>query len=160
MPALRAEDIEVFSEAITHFFATSTDEPASVRSAYLLEQGEAALWNDFNGLIEIGGGFTGTVCFSAPRALLSHVLLKMGETVFTDDRHADIVGEIANTLSGRARRHFGEGLHISPPRLLKAGQARLLRQPGSPPYAIPILWHGYEAGLVVQLQAAPAETAH
>lgn len=151
---LRPEDIEIFSEAITHFFNTSTGETAAVRSAYLIEQGPPIIWNDFNGLIEISGDYGGSVCFSAPRALLSHVLLKMGESVFTDERHADIVGEIANTLSGRARRHFGEGLRISPPRLLNYPD-RLPELPATAqPYAIPLLWHGYEASLVVQL--APA----
>lgn len=152
---LRPEDIEVFSEAITHFFNTSTGETANVRSAYLIEHGPAVLWNDFNGLIEISGAYTGSVCFSAPRALLSHVLLKMGESVFTDDRHADIVGEIANTLSGRARRHFGEGLSIAPPRLLNYGEQSLPNISGNLPYAIPLGWHGYEASLVVQLAPGP-----
>ena len=100
---LRPQDIEVFTEAITHYFSASTGELASVRSAYLLERGGPVIWNDFNGLIEISGDYQGSVCFSAPRALLSHVLLKMGELVFSDERHGDIVGEIANTLSGRAR---------------------------------------------------------
>lgn len=154
-PELRPDDLEVFAEAITHFFSTATGEPAGVRSAYLLEPRHAELWNDFNGLIEIGGDYRGHVRFSAPRALLSHVLLKMGETVFTDERHGDIVGEIANTLSGRARRHFGEGLRIAPPRLLDA--APLAERPAEAPpgaarpYAIPLRWHGYEAHLVVQL---------
>lgn len=148
---LRPEDIEVFAEAITHFFSTATGEVASVRSAYLLEPGAAVLWNDFNGLIEIGGDYRGSVRFSAPRALLSHVLLKMGETVFTDERHGDIVGEIANTLSGRARRHFGDGLRIAPPRLLDAARSAELPAGTTRPYAIPLRWHGYEAHLVVQL---------
>lgn len=148
---LRSEDIEVFSEAISHFFNTCTGEAAHVRSAYLIERAPAVLWNDFNGLIEISGDYRGSVCFSAPRALLSHVLLKMGESVFTDDRHADIVGEIANTLSGRARRHFGEGLSISPPRLLGDDPRLFAAIPDSRPYAIPLLWHGYEANLVIQL---------
>jgi chemotaxis protein CheX len=151
---LRPEDLEVFTEAITHFFTTSTGETAAVRSAYLLQRGPAVLWNDFNGLIEIGGDYRGSICFSAPRALLSHVLLKMGEAVFTDERHADLVGEIANILSGRARRHFGEGLQIAPPRLLAAGQAPATAHEAARPYAIPLLWHGYEANLVVQLTAA------
>lgn len=150
---LRPEDIEVFSEAITHFFATCTGETASVRSAYLIEQGPPVRWNDFNGLIEVGGEYRGSICFSAPRALLSHVLLKMGETVFTDDRHSDIVGEIANTLSGRARRHFGAGLDISPPRLLADTGRPFPARAATRPYAIPLRWHGYEANLVVQLEA-------
>ncbi|RIX43040.1 MAG: chemotaxis protein CheX [Rhodocyclales bacterium GT-UBC] len=148
---LRSEDIEVFSEAISHFFNTCTGESALVRSAFLIESGPAVLWNDFNGLIDISGDYRGSVCFSAPRALLSHVLLKMGESVFTDERHADIVGEIANTLAGRARRHFGEGLDISPPRLLDDRKAGLALRPDSLPYAIPLRWHGYEANLVIQL---------
>jgi chemotaxis protein CheX len=148
---LRPDDIEVFSEAITHFFIVSTGEMANVRSAYLIEKGPPVIWNDFNGLIEITGAYAGSVCFSAPRALLSHVLLKMGESVFTDDRHADIVGEIANTLSGRARRHFGEGLSITPPRLVNYSEDSLPVVASATPYAIPLCWHGYEASLVVQL---------
>lgn len=150
---LQPEDIEVFSEAITHFFNTCTGETASVRSAYLIEKGAPVLWNDFNGVIEVSGQYLGSICFSAPRALLSHVLLKMGETVFTDERHSDIVGEIANTLAGRAQRHFGEGLSISPPRLLAHAPGQFRTGIAALPYAIPLRWHGYEASLVVQLEA-------
>lgn len=150
---LRPEDIEVFSEAITHFFTTCTGETASVRSAYLLEKGPPILWNDFNGMIEVNGQYLGSICFSAPRALLSHVLLKMGETVFTDERHSDIVGEIANTLAGRARRHFGEGLDISTPRLIDPVPNMSPARSSAVPYAIPLHWHGYEASLVVQLES-------
>jgi chemotaxis protein CheX len=152
-PELRPEDIEVFAEAITHFFTTCTGEVASVRSAWLLEEGRSVLWDDFNGVIDISGNYTGTVCFSAPRAMLSHVLLKMGESVFTDERHGDVVGEIANTLSGQARRHFGESLAISPPRLLTPSTDNP-RRASSRPYAIPLRWHGYEANLVVHIDAA------
>ena len=151
-PELRTEDIEVFSEAITHFFATCTGEAASVRSAYLLEPGEPVLWNDFNGLIEVSGDFRGSICFSAPAALLTHVLLKIGDSEYTSERQGDLVGEIANTLSGRARRHFGEGLEISPPRLLQAGDEAGPARLAGLPYAIPLSWHGYEANLVVQLE--------
>ena len=98
-PQLQPQDIEIFTEAITHYFLASTGEAAMIRSAYLLASGGPVLWNDFNGLIEITGDYNGSVCFSAPRGLLSHVLLKMGESVFTDERHGDIVGEIANTLA-------------------------------------------------------------
>ncbi len=150
---LRTEDIEIFSEAIAHFFTTCTGETAAVRSAYLLEADRPVLWNDFNGLIEVSGNYRGSICFSAPAALLTHVLLKIGDSEYTDERQGDLVGEIANTLSGRARRHFGEGLQISPPRLLQPGDSGESPRPSSLPYAIPLTWHGYEANLVVQLEA-------
>lgn len=149
---LRPQDIEVFSNAITDFFTTYTNETACVRSAYLIEPDQPAPWNDFTGVIEVSGAYRGRIAFSAPRALLSHVLLKMGESDFTDERHGDIVGEIANTLSGQARRHFGEGLQIAPPRLADPANDRLPDDGERPPYAIPLRWHGYEASLIVHLE--------
>lgn len=148
---LKPGDIEVFSEAISHFFATLTTERANVRSAYLLEDAEPIVWDDFNGVITVDGGYVGTLTFSAPRALLSHVLLRMGEKQLSDELHRDVVGEIANTLSGRARRHFGEGLRISPPRAFSGRSQGIEKIARSAPYAIPLRWKHYEANLVVHL---------
>jgi chemotaxis protein CheX len=149
--ALRPADIEVFSEAISHFFAMATSDPAQVRSAYVIEHGDPILWNDYNGVINVEGGFAGCIAFSAPRTLLSHVLLKMGEQEFSEEKHRDIVGEIANILSGRARRHFGEGLRISTPAAYCGRGADIAPRARSAPYAIPFRWRGYDADLVVHL---------
>ena len=152
---LRPEHIELFSTAVTEFFDSISGEPAFVRSAYLLEESQyPVLWNDFNGLIMISGGYVGTVCFSAPRGLLSHVLLLSGEGQYGEDQHLDIVGEIANQFSGRARMKFCETLDISTP-IAFTGRTRLVqRQAKSAPYAIPFSWRNYEAGLVVHISPA------
>lgn len=148
---LNAEDIEVFSSAIAEFFETTSGERARVRSAYLLETSAPMLDNDYSGIINIAGGYTGTVCFSAPKGLLTHILLICGESAYSEESHLDIVGEIANTLSGRARKHFGEALEISTPRAFAGQQGAPSPRVRSLPYAIPFTWHGYEAGLVVSL---------
>lgn len=151
---LTADDIEAFSEAISHFFATLTEERANVRSAYLLEpHAEPIVWGDFNGVITVHGGYVGSLTFSAPRALLSHILLRMGETNLSDDHYRDVVGEIANTLSGRVRRYFGDGLRISTPRAFNGQSQRVEKLAHSAPYAIPMRWKHYEASLVVHLDA-------
>lgn len=150
---LHSEDVTVFSEAIIEYFATTTGRKAEVRSAYLLDVTTPALWNDYNGYIAISGDYLGGVRFSAPREMLTHVLLAVGEQQFTDERHRDLVGEIANTLSGRARRHFGEGLEIAPPETFVAAPP-LATGTSIAPYAIPLTWHGYAADLVVQLTPA------
>jgi chemotaxis protein CheX len=149
---LRAEDIEIFSEAIGRYFKATTGKAAAVRSAYLLTaDAPARLYNDFNGLIEISGGYAGSVCFSAPLSLLTHVLLASGEQDYTDEKHADLVGEIANTMAGQARRHFGEHLEISVPQTFRRREAMPGRRAQSTPYAIPLTWNGYGADLVVNL---------
>ncbi len=150
--SLTSSDIEAFSEAISHFFGSMTEERANVRSAYLLDGHEQPIvWDDFNGVITVRGSYLGSVAFSAPRALLSHVLLLMGEKNLSDDHRRDIIGEIANILSGRARRYFGDGLRISTPRAFSGQLQSVERLAHSAPYVIPLRWKQYEAKLVVHL---------
>ncbi len=146
---LKAEDIKVFSDAAGAFFEQSTRKKASVRTAYLLDSQEQAIWDDYQGVIRLEGRYRGTVAFSAPRGLLSHVLLLMGERGYSDASHRDIVGEIANQMSGYARRHFGESMQISPPQVLTHREPRAVERGTGVPVVIPIAWERYEAHLVV-----------
>lgn len=155
MPEIGQDEIRVFSQSIAAYFEVTTRERALVRSAYLLESGVPPVWSEFNGVIYLSGRYGGSVSFSSSRKLLSHVLLLLGEKDFTDDAHRDIVGEIANTMSGRARAHFGEGMAISPP--VAFGGRQLQPDPPSQPvrnrpFAIPFTWRGYEARLVIHME--------
>lgn len=152
MSGLRAEDIRVFSDAASAFFEQSTRRRAMVRTAYLLESPDPVVWDDYQGLIELDGRWRGSVGFSAPRGLLSHLLLMIGERDYSEASHRDIVGEIANQMSGYARRHFGEGMAISPPQVLTRGRQPLPRGNEAVPFAIPMRWENYQAHLVVRMQ--------
>jgi chemotaxis protein CheX len=149
--ALNPADIEIFSEAISTFFDRMTHSPAQVRTAYLLDQPEPILWNDYNGAIKVAGGFRGTITFSSPRGLLNEILVAMGEVHQSKAHFLDVVGEIANMLSGQARRHFGEALDIAPPIACERDGARIPRTAQGQAYAIPLTWGRYEADLVVHL---------
>lgn len=152
--SLRADDIRVFCDAAAAFFQQTTGRRAAVRTAYLLAgRDPGAGSSDFQGVIELSGHYRGSVEFSAPRSLLSHVLLKLGEGDYSEASHRDIVGEIANQMSGYARRHFGEGMEISPPRVFAGGGAPAPAA-GAQPFVIPMVWDHYEARLVVRM--APA----
>lgn len=152
---IQPADIKIFSDAATAFFNQSTARQAHVKTAYLLPAAQNVIWDDYQGMIALGGDYRGTVTFSASRGLLSHVLLLLGEGDYSDASHRDIVGEIANQMSGYARRHFGQRMDISPPRILTPHSRR---PDGSTlkvaPYAIPLSWDGYEAHLVVQMANA------
>lgn len=151
---LQAQDIKVFADAATAFFAQTTGSKAAVRTAYLLPAPDLAVWNDFQGVIDLSGRYRGTVAFSAPRGLLSHVLLKLGEGDYSDASHRDIVGEIANQMSGYARRHFGEAMEISPPQVLQGAERRPAPDQPGQPFVIPMMWDAYEAHLLVRVAAA------
>ena len=151
---LKVEDIKIFSDAALAFFAQTTGHKAAVRTAYLLDGDETVVWDDFQARIELGGHYRGSVTFSAPRGLLTYVLLKIGDSNYTDASHRDIVGEITNQMSGYARRHFGGTMNISPPRVIT--QVEGVAPPGfeAAPFVIPMLWDRYEAHLVVRMGKA------
>ena len=151
---LKAEDIRVFSDAASAFFLQTTRSKAAVRTAYMMDTADCVVWNDYQGLIRLDGSYQGSVAFSAPRGLLSHVLLLLGESDYSDASHSDIVGEIANQMSGYARRHFGEGMRISPPEVLNRRHGEPAAVAGGSPFVIPLLWDRYEAHLVVRMRRA------
>lgn len=153
LTTLQAQDIKVFSDAAMAFFGQTTDRKAAVRTAYLMDTAEPVVWDDYQGLIELSGRYRGSVSFSASRGLLSHVLLLLGEGDYSDASHRDIVGEIANQMSGYARRHFGEVMGISTPRILSGPKDLIDAHVGPAPVVIPLLWERYEAHLVVRMAA-------
>ncbi len=56
--------------------------------------------------------------FTAPKAMLTVLLMKMQENDFSHETMRDLVGEVANTISGNARRDFGRDFVISVPSVL------------------------------------------
>ena len=80
------------------------------------------------------------------------VRLHQHHDVAVRHRRVDLVGEVANTISGNARRVFGPDFMISVP-VVVAGSAKAIQVPRNvKAYIIPLRWHKYEAALVVSLQ--------
>lgn len=145
-------DIEVFVESVEAYFEITTKERAIVRSAYLLEKRAPFPLSDFTGAIALSGACRGTVCFSAPRGMLSHLLLKLGEKDYSDTAHCDLVGEIANQFAGRARRHFGEKMVMSPPTAFMGVGHMAMRLAETYPFVVPLMWQNYEGVLIVHIE--------
>lgn len=149
MNDLNDSDMDVFIEAISKYFKQSTQEAAQIRAAYL---GEDSLpIYDFTGAIKVSGEFLGSIYFSAPNAMLRHLLTIMRENDQSNDNLLDIVGEIANTLSGNARQYFGENLMISPPTKMTSISLKLNKLARQRPYVISIKWKHYVSSLIVDV---------
>jgi chemotaxis protein CheX len=63
----------------------------------------------------------------------------------------DIVGEVANTISGNARRDFGKNFIISVPTVI-SNEPEKVTVPHGRQYVIPINWRTHSAKLVVCLE--------
>src|SRR4030065_1302573 len=100
------ERIRVFTNAVKHYFSQVAGEAVAIDTAFLAEDGNPVCY-DYTGLISVSGDFRGCVYFSAPRVMLRHLLMAHGESDHREEHLLDLVGEVANTLSGNAREHFG-----------------------------------------------------
>lgn len=150
MSDLNETEIKVFIDAVSNYFSQLTQEPASVRGAYLDDHAGTVPVFDYSGQIALSGRFHGTITVSAPRAMIRHLLIALNESDQSDANLRDTVGELANTLAGNARKQFGGDMEISIPRTA----AGAIGNSGSRkrPYVVMINWKTYSASLVVDIE--------
>lgn len=157
--------IDVFIDALSRYFNhldTSIEEGAcalSCRTGYGLEVGAPYLLKstqpmglDFTGMISVSGNSTGTIFVSARSALLQLVLLSHGEKELSIKHKRDLIGEIANTLAGNARRHLGAEFHISTPRVLEGALEPVNYKLSSRCFILPFRWRSNKAELIISVQ--------
>jgi chemotaxis protein CheX len=144
-------DLNVLVEGTVRYFESAVDRAAAVGTPYLMTDRKQAVLSDYTGIIGITGARRGCIYFTAPSAMLRHILLSNGETEIDAHYMADVVGEVANVISGNARRVFGHDFAISVPELFagrpSAGELPLAERA----FVIPINWRQYRAALVVSL---------
>jgi chemotaxis protein CheX len=148
---LQEQELKTFVEGTTNYFEVAAQQPASIGSPYLVTDGQPAV-HDYTGMITITGKREGVVYFTAPRAMLTVLLMKMQESDFSHETMRDLVGEVANTISGNARRDFGRDFVISVPSVVAGERPDIPQTPGLRSFVIPINWRSHSAKLVVALK--------
>jgi chemotaxis protein CheX len=147
---LKEAEVRTFVEGTTNFFETSAQQAATVGSPYLVTDGKPGTY-EYTGIIGISGARKGIVYFTARRAMLTVLLMRMQETDSSEEIIKDLVGEVANTISGNARRDFGKNFIISVPTVIANDPEKVIA-PHSRSYVIPINWRTHSAKLVVCLE--------
>ena len=142
-------EIKIFTDAVKNYFSLQTSEEAIIKTAFLSTSEIKTL--DYTGIITLFGDYKGCVYFTAPRFLLVELLTNLQETNISELNLLDIVGEIANTISGNARQHFGKGLEISVPVKFAGKVQQLGHNIRQSPLTIAIQWKGHEAFVVVDI---------
>lgn len=149
---MKESELKVFIDAVTHYFSQQTSTPAEIRAAYLAADSMPRY--DYTGLITLSGRFRGCVYFSASRQMVRELLIMQQEPDTCDANLLDAVGEVANTISGNARRHFGEKLEISVPVAILGKPEQIRSAARTRPFAILLRWQRHEAAVVVDIESA------
>lgn len=143
--------LQVFIDGVVRFFEHTNDKNVKVGTPYLVENENPAAY-DVTGIIGISGPYRGCVYFTAPRILLKHLLLSIGETDTSNEYLFDLVGEVANTISGNARSTFGHEFMISVPAMIEGAPNQIHLPRNLRSYVIPVYWKAYHAAVVICLE--------
>ena len=115
---VNVDKLGVFLSSISAFFAQIDDEPVVIDTPYL-NSNKNAVGYDYSGMITISGPLEGCVYVSAPSNILREIIKVMGEPDSSITMMKDLLGEMANTISGNARTEFGADFIISPPKIIE-----------------------------------------
>ncbi|MBX2850070.1 MAG: chemotaxis protein CheX [Acidiferrobacterales bacterium] len=152
------DNMQVFIDSIVNYFTQVSDKKVEVGSPYLLEDNQVII-SDYTGVISISGLYEGCCYFTAPRAMLKYLVLALGEIDTSETMLLDAVGEVANTLSGNARREIGKEFIISVPVVFKTRPEDQAFDGGGRTYAIPILCNSYRSLLGIRLSQSNYKVA-
>lgn len=150
---LRQETLPVFVQAIMHYFDHITGVPAETETPYLQEG--ASDVSDLTAIIGVSGDLQGCVYYTAPREMLDQLLKFVAEHEPTDELRCDMAGEVANTLSGNARKQLGSGFMISVPVVIQGKPEKVVHYKGNACFVIPIRWRGLRSFLKICLMDVP-----
>ena len=151
-------NMQTFIDAIVNYFSQMSDKKVVVGSPYLLDEKSMTI-SDYTGVITISGAYEGCCYFTAPRILLRYIIMALGEPDTSEEMLLDTVGEVANTLSGNARRDLGREFIISVPAVYK-NRSDVQTLPGDGrTYAIPIVCSSYKALLGIRLSQSNIKAA-
>ncbi len=145
---MKEDNMQIFVDIVKNFFNQLDMEEVIIDTPYLLENDTPKIL-EYTGMIGVSGAHKGVVYVTASRELLTKTLECMGEPDDSEENIIDLVGEIANTISGNARKEFGADFHISVPVVFQGAPKSMILPKDERSFVIPIEWHSQVSEIVI-----------
>ena len=145
---MKEDDLQVFLAGVQNYFTQMAGEEIFVGTPYLSENTMPAA-QEYSGVIAITGRHKGIVYFTSPGDMIRRLLDLMGEPDISEGNMMDLVGEVANTIAGNARKKFGERFEISVPFVIRGAPDEIMLPRQDRSFVIPLEWKMHKAGIVV-----------
>ena len=144
-------DLHFFIDSTVNYFEEVTSEKASAGIPYIKDEEPVVL--EYTGIIGISGKRKGSIYVTTSENMLSSIAkLILGIEDIGKEDIKDLVGEIANTISGNVRQAYGSDFMISVPVVVE-GKAKDIKLPDNiQSFVIPITWKEHKSFLVVCLE--------
>lgn len=141
---MKVEKLNVFMQSVSSFFEQIGETLKEIDTPYLNDNTQPIAY-DYSGVITITGPIVGSVYVSATTVMLRDLLRALNEPEGSIALLKDLVGEIANTVSGNARTEFGPDFLISPPTITEGVPPPQYLPRDRRSYIIPFYWHDHKA---------------
>ncbi len=144
-------DLHFFIDSTVNYFNEVTNEKATAGIPFIKDEDPVVL--EYTGIIGISGKRKGSVYVTASDEMLRSIAkLILGQDSIEKSDIKDLVGEIANTISGNVRQAYGSSFMISVPVVIE-GKAKDIKMPDNiQSFVIPITWKDFKSFLVVCLE--------
>ncbi len=141
---MKVEKLSVFARSVASFFSQIGETLTEIDTPYLTDN-QSPVAYDYSGVITITGPVMGSVYVSAPTIMLRDLLRALNEPEGSIGLLKDLVGEIANTVSGNARTEFGSSFIISPPTVFAGLPPSQYLPKVKRSYTFPFYWKEHKA---------------
>ena len=144
-------DLHFFMDSTVNYFEEVTGEKASAGIPYI--KGDKAVVLNYSGIIGISGKRKGSIYITSDAPMLRDLAKAiLGLDDVPNEEIKDLIGELANTISGNVRQVYGSDFLISVPVVVE-GKTKDIRLPEDiQSFVIPLTWRGHKSFLVVCLE--------
>jgi len=144
-------DLHFFIDSTVNYFEEVTNEKAASGIPYIKDDEPVVL--EYTGIIGISGKRKGSIYVTASEEMLKSIAkVILGLEDIGKEDIKDLIGEIANTISGNVRQAYGSDFMISVPVVVE-GKAKDIKLPDNiQSFVIPITWQDHKSFLVVCLE--------
>lgn len=148
---MKDTELKIFVDGVSNFFNRLGTDVVTVGVPYVKDGNQFI--NEITGVIGLTGKRKGGIFITCSYAMVDDVIT--GYTGMEDkslEARKDMIGEIANTISGNASDAFGNDFQISVPIVISGKPDGVDMPTRVPTFVIPIQWKSHKAYLVVGVE--------
>jgi len=144
---VKEEDLKIYSDGVVNYFKQFAESKVVLNAPAL--KSDNFTFFDYSAIIGISGAVKGGIYITVSTAMLDDLIVAMGMGAPDDSLRRDMIGEVANNISGNAGDKFSGEFKISVP-IVVTGKDHNIQLPVKiPAYAVPFEWKGHKSQFVV-----------
>ena len=151
MDTTENKNVKTFVRCVRRYFERTTGGKEVIIEPPFLLASEGDVVLSYSGVIGVSGEHKGMIIVSCSAQMLDELLQHIGEPDPTIELRQDMVGEMANTISGNLREDFGANFLISVPLVIR-GNAGFQFPKTTKNLVIPLRWKELTSYVIVCLE--------